>query len=342
MTAPNLLPPAPTSEPLPPVTPTFSYQTGPTALLPIMTRTFATQQNGMHPFYSQNGPTMLSMTANPNMSPGKLPSLASAISSQHTSASSQGLPNFFNQAGSPASQLASTFLTPNGSTFLHPNGQPTSLPPMLTTFSNQSGNVHSTMGPTFSGVPNMLPAMHQTFSTQNGLLSAHSSASNFHGPLAIVPMYSNQGSPPAVLSSTGPTNADQIEPPFTPQALEATFNNQGVQPSSPPTKRQLFSNQNNGQEMDYASNSNYPNQKGPPAMHSLQRAASEDLLTPEPLTEALMAESGPLLAVLDLYQVECFHSKQWQLRDKSLHYIMQETRNQRLAGDPLAVFRSVG
>lgn len=72
------------------------------------------------------------------------------------------------------------------------------------------------------------------------------------------------------------------------------------------------------------------------------RANPDDTLTPEPLTEALMAEARPLLAVLDLYHVECFHSKQWQLRDKALHFITQELKTYSLEGEALAIFRCVG
>jgi hypothetical protein len=74
--------------------------------------------------------------------------------------------------------------------------------------------------------------------------------------------------------------------------------------------------------------------------HVAGSTTTEDLLTPEPLTEAVLAESGPLLAILELYYVECLLSKQWQLRDKALQFIIQETKLNHLAGhDPLMVFR---
>lgn len=74
--------------------------------------------------------------------------------------------------------------------------------------------------------------------------------------------------------------------------------------------------------------------------HVAGSSTTEDLLTPEPLTEAVLAESGPLLAILELYYVECLLSKQWQLRDKALQFIIQETKLNHLAGhDPLTVFR---
>lgn len=50
-------------------------------------------------------------------------------------------------------------------------------------------------------------------------------------------------------------------------------------------------------------------------------SSGDDLNAPEPLSEAVKIDCGPLLNLLDLHHVQCLYSKQWQLRDKAFQFI---------------------
>ncbi|KAG6555666.1 hypothetical protein Mapa_002902 [Marchantia paleacea] len=71
-----------------------------------------------------------------------------------------------------------------------------------------------------------------------------------------------------------------------------------------------------------------PEQNGSQATHD------HDTSVPEPLTDVLRGEMGPLLGILDLYYVECLCSKQWQLRDKALQHIVKLLQSKGISGDP--------
>ena len=142
------------------------------------------------------------------------------------------------------------------------------------------------------------------------------------------------------MSTTNSSNMDnQSGHTSTPKTTEPRPNSTIERKRSPATKGQqsmAFNHQNEHEGIYKMSSSSALYAPPPP------RANPDDTLTPEPLTEVLMAEARPLLAVLDLYHVECFHSKQWQLRDKALHFITQELKTFSLEGEALAIFRCVG
>ncbi|CAM6084497.1 unnamed protein product [Calypogeia fissa] len=62
-------------------------------------------------------------------------------------------------------------------------------------------------------------------------------------------------------------------------------------------------------------------------------SSGDDLNAPEPLSDAVKAECGPLLNLLDLYHVQCLYSKQWQLRDKAFQFIAKMLQSEGLGGD---------
>lgn len=159
-------------------------------------------------------------------------------------------------------------------------------------------------------------------------------------PEQSTPSIASNNNELAAMSTKKSSNMDhQSGHASTPKTMEPPPNSTIEQKGSPTTKGQqtMAFNHKHEDENNFKTSSSSALYAPPPP-----RANSDDTLTPEPLTEALMAESRPLLAVLDLYHVECFHSKQWQLRDKALHFITQELKTYSLEGEALAIFRCVG
>ncbi|BBN12833.1 centrosomal protein CEP104 [Marchantia polymorpha subsp. ruderalis] len=79
---------------------------------------------------------------------------------------------------------------------------------------------------------------------------------------------------------------------------------------------------------------NFPFSGSVPEQNGSQTTHDHDTSVPEPLTDALRGEMGPLLGILDLYYVECLCSKQWQLRDKALQHIVKLLQSRGITGDP--------
>lgn len=64
-----------------------------------------------------------------------------------------------------------------------------------------------------------------------------------------------------------------------------------------------------------------------------------DELVPEPLADTVKMEAGPLLSMIDLFQVECLYSKHWQLREKALQFLIDKVEANKLNDEPLPSFR---
>lgn len=68
-------------------------------------------------------------------------------------------------------------------------------------------------------------------------------------------------------------------------------------------------------------------------------SAVEEILVPEVLADSVKLEAGPLLSVLDIYHVECLYSKHWQLREKTLLFLMEEVAARNLPEEPPGSFK---
>lgn len=64
-----------------------------------------------------------------------------------------------------------------------------------------------------------------------------------------------------------------------------------------------------------------------------------DELVPEPLADSVKMEAGPLLSMIELFQVECLYSKHWQLREKALQVLIDKVDANKLNDEPLPTFR---
>lgn len=77
----------------------------------------------------------------------------------------------------------------------------------------------------------------------------------------------------------------------------------------------------------------------PSSVDAITPSAVEEILVPEALADSVKLEAGPLLSVLDLYHVECLYSKHWQLREKTLLFLMEEVAARNLPEEPPGSFK---
>lgn len=77
----------------------------------------------------------------------------------------------------------------------------------------------------------------------------------------------------------------------------------------------------------------------PSSVDAIIPSAVEEILVPEALADSVKLEAGPLLSVLDLYHVECLYSKHWQLREKTLLFLMEEVAARNLREEPPGSFK---
>jgi hypothetical protein len=97
-----------------------------------------------------------------------------------------------------------------------------------------------------------------------------------------------------------------------------------------PAKRVVLQNASNNDKQRVRNSVAAPEQ----AFSQMQASMSTDELSgPEPLTDAVKAESAPLQNLIDLHYVQCLYSKQWQLRDKACQYITKLLETNGLGGD---------
>lgn len=77
----------------------------------------------------------------------------------------------------------------------------------------------------------------------------------------------------------------------------------------------------------------------PSSVDAIIPSTVEEILVPEALADSVKLEAGPLLSVLDLYHVECLYSKHWQLREKTLLFLMEEVAARNLPEAPPGSFK---